>query len=169
MTARYWNQLLDDLKAKGAFRSDAKMAASLDVSRALVSAVRLGRIKFSLEVGKKIFAQLGRTMTDDDLFHFEPRNIQAARKTTVVFSSRERAFVIRRAEGRCQLCGCEAPFIGTNGIPYLEIHRIKPIEQGGTHHRDNLAAVCPNCNRRLQVLRDPADLKKLDQLDYSTR
>ncbi len=113
-------------------------------------------------------------MTIYDLHYFEPRNIQVARKEVarkgaIEVSPKRRARVILRAKGRCQLCGCEAPFVGSDGVPFLEIHHIKPIASGGTHDPDNLAAVCPNCHRRIHDLKNPADLLKLEQSSDAIR
>jgi 5-methylcytosine-specific restriction endonuclease McrA len=42
-----------------------------------------------------------------------------------------------------------APFLSRNGSPYLEVHHIIALANGGTHHPSNLAAVCPNCHTRV--------------------
>ena len=51
-----------------------------------------------------------------------------------------------RANGYCELCSRKAPF-EVNGEPFLEIDHIIPFSHGGTDSIDNLAALCPNCNR----------------------
>lgn len=65
-----------------------------------------------------------------------------------------------RADGRCELCGQEAPF-KVHGEPYLEIDHIKPMRDGGTDTIDNVAAVCPNCNRRIGMLHSKEDVELL--------
>lgn len=65
--------------------------------------------------------------------------------------------------GRCELCGCEAPFFTKDGRPYLEVHYINPISKGGKETIDNLVVLCPNCNRRVQILKDSSDLNHLTE------
>lgn len=67
----------------------------------------------------------------------------------------------RNANGLCQLCGLPAPFSGHDGEPYLEIHHIVPLKEGGTDTVDNVAALCPNCHRKMHVLNLPADMARL--------
>jgi 5-methylcytosine-specific restriction enzyme A len=67
----------------------------------------------------------------------------------------------RRADGACQLCSMPAPFRDHNGEPYLEIHHIVPLEEGGPDTIENVAALCPNCHRKMHVLNLPADVVRL--------
>lgn len=55
----------------------------------------------------------------------------------------------RTADSKCQDCGNPAPFIkkGTNE-PYLEVHHILPLSQGGKDTIENVVALCPNCHRK---------------------
>lgn len=61
-------------------------------------------------------------------------------------------FAKRRANGNCQLCGKPAPFVNHDGIPFLEAHHIIPLSEGGADSIDNIAALCPNCHRKMHVL-----------------
>jgi 5-methylcytosine-specific restriction protein A len=67
----------------------------------------------------------------------------------------------RRAAGTCQLCGAPAPFSDRHGDPFLEIHHLVPLAEGGTDTVENVAALCPNCHRRMHVLDLPADVAVL--------
>ena len=71
------------------------------------------------------------------------------------------AYVKKRADGKCQLCGAKAPFIDQNGDPYLECHHIEWLSKGGMDSVDNCVALCPNCHRRMHVLNDPNDIESL--------
>lgn len=62
------------------------------------------------------------------------------------------AYVVRRANGLCQLCGNLAPFIKPNGTPFLEVHHIQWLSDGGLDVSDNTVALCPNCHRKMHVL-----------------
>lgn len=57
-------------------------------------------------------------------------------------SQRLRAEVIHAAHGRCQMCG---KTIETHGITLVVNHR-KPRDWGGTNDRENLWAICEDCN-----------------------
>jgi len=61
-------------------------------------------------------------------------------------------FVKRRANGKCQLCGQDAPFHDRSGQPYLEVHHIQWLSKGGEDKIDNAVALCPNCHRKMHVL-----------------
>lgn len=67
----------------------------------------------------------------------------------------------RRADGNCQLCNLPAPFRDRNGEPFLEIHHIIPLEEGGEDAVGNVAALCPNCHRKMHELNLPADVVRL--------
>lgn len=71
------------------------------------------------------------------------------------------AYVKKRAGGYCQLCEEKAPFVDQNGEPYLECHHIVWVSKGGMDSIDNCVALCPNCHRKMHLLNDPNDLKKL--------
>jgi hypothetical protein len=53
-----------------------------------------------------------------------------------------------------------SPFNLANGQPYLEVHHVKPLAEGGPDLVENAVALCPNCHRRchLSVDRDAANL-----------
>ena len=67
----------------------------------------------------------------------------------------------RRADGTCQLCNLPAPFKDRNGEPFLEIHHIVPLEEGGEDVVGNVCALCPNCHRKMHELNLPADVVRL--------
>ncbi len=79
-------------------------------------------------------------------------------QTTVYFRDaylKER--VKKIADGKCQLCGNNAPFIDKTGEPYLEEHHVKRLADGGTDTIDNVVAICPNCHRKVHILNDEND------------
>lgn len=67
----------------------------------------------------------------------------------------------RRANGICQLCGKPAPFNDKNGNPYLESHHIIWLSEGGSDTLENTAALCPNCHRKMHIVNNVDDMKKL--------
>ena len=59
------------------------------------------------------------------------------------------AYALAIAEGVCRGCGEPAPFIQQcKGQPFLEVHHVVPLSEGGPDTIDNVIAVCPNCHRR---------------------
>jgi 5-methylcytosine-specific restriction protein A len=70
----------------------------------------------------------------------------------------------RLANGECQLCGCDAPFNNENFEPYLEVHHIKWLSQGGNDCIENTVALCPNCHRKMHILNLEEDVAKLTEV-----
>jgi len=57
--------------------------------------------------------------------------------------------VLERANGICELCNQNAPFLrSVDSTPYLEVHHKLPLSQGGEDTVENAVALCPNCHRR---------------------
>ncbi len=60
-----------------------------------------------------------------------------------------KAYALKRANGRCECCGVEAPFITKHGLPYLEVHHIRKLSDYGLDSPSNVAALTPNCHREI--------------------
>ena len=55
----------------------------------------------------------------------------------------------RLAKGICQDCDQPAPFVSKiTNEPYLEVHHICPLSEGGKDIIENVIALCPNCHRK---------------------
>jgi 5-methylcytosine-specific restriction protein A len=63
-------------------------------------------------------------------------------------------YALRAADGVCQGCNKEAPFVGKDGEPFLEVHHLHRRSDGGADHPDNVVALCPNCHRRVHYGQD---------------
>lgn len=58
--------------------------------------------------------------------------------------------VLDRANGKCEKCNNNAPFIrASDKSPYLEVHHNIMLSQGGEDTVENAMAVCPNCHKEL--------------------
>lgn len=58
------------------------------------------------------------------------------------------AEVLERANGICEKCKNSAPFKkDIDNKPYLEVHHIIPLSEGGDDIVENAIALCPNCHR----------------------
>ena len=71
----------------------------------------------------------------------------------------------RRADGICELCGEAAPFNKNDGTPFLEIHHIKWLAEGGEDNVSNTVALCPNCHRKMHVLNLEKDVEYLQKVN----
>lgn len=59
------------------------------------------------------------------------------------------AEVRHRANGKCEYCKSVAPFFRSkDSTPYLEVHHVIPLAEGGLDIVDNAIALCPNCHRQ---------------------
>ena len=74
---------------------------------------------------------------------------------TIYQRSRDvRDYVLARANGLCEGCGQDAPFLRPDGSPYLEPHHIRRLSDGGPDRPDFVIALCPNCHRRVHAGQD---------------
>lgn len=60
-----------------------------------------------------------------------------------------KAWVLKEADGRCECCEADAPFITAEGEPFIEIHHLRRLSDGGSDTVSNAAALCPNCHREI--------------------
>jgi 5-methylcytosine-specific restriction protein A len=104
--------------------------------------------RLDLEVRKSL--GISKSVREERLRHAEtmPQVVQAItrsfrRNPDVV------AAVLERANGICEACGTEAPFLrASDGTPYLEVHHKMMLADGGADTVGNAIATCPNCHRR---------------------
>lgn len=109
-----------------------------------------------------------------DLTELRERAEDAARKNPVreqvtsissqyYRSNRIKEYAKARANGICECCGEPAPFDDENGEPYLEVHHVDELGEGGSDHPDRVVAVCPTCHRRIHYGNDGGELNSLLQ------
>lgn len=87
--------------------------------------------------------------------------VKITTKTTYSRNPHVAEYVKRRAGGRCDLCKTDAPFSDSHDQPYLECHHIVWLAHDGDDSIDNTVALCPNCHRRMHILKNCNDVKKL--------
>ncbi|MFG1245745.1 HNH endonuclease [Xanthobacter flavus] len=80
-----------------------------------------------------------------------------SQRTVYARSRAVHAYVLRRADGRCEGCGSPAPFLRADGSPYLEPHHIRRVSDGGPDDIRFVIALCPNCHRRVHAGADGQD------------
>lgn len=88
---------------------------------------------------------------------FDTVDVKVAKRNVYARSRAVGAYVLRRADGRCEACHSEAPFLTQLGRPYLEPHHIRRRSAGGPDHPRWVAGVCPNCHAHAHYAGD-ADL-----------
>ncbi len=65
-----------------------------------------------------------------------------------------RVYVLKRADGKCEGCQNDAPFLTKKGEPYLEPHHTTRIADGGPDHPEHVIALCPTCHSRVHHSND---------------
>ena len=69
-----------------------------------------------------------------------------ARKTYISTTTRRNATATAAAKERdgfaCQYCGCSNTFTTADGKPYVEVHHLKYVSEGGSDVLDNLVCLC---------------------------
>lgn len=60
-----------------------------------------------------------------------------------------KAWVLKEANGRCECCENDAPFITTESEPFLEVHHLRCLADGGSDTVSNTVSLCPNCHREM--------------------
>ena len=63
-------------------------------------------------------------------------------------SAAVKIYALKRAGGICESCKLPAPFNTKGNIPFLEVHHIRRLSDGGPDHPAFVIALCPNCHRK---------------------
>ena len=98
------------------------------------------------------------------------------RRATIVraSSSAIKLYALCRAQRHCEGCGNPAPFVRSNGEPYLEVHHTDRRADQGPDHPEKVIALCPNCHRRTEYGADAESfnqslIRKLTKIEASLR
>jgi 5-methylcytosine-specific restriction protein A len=119
-----------------------------------------------LESNEEIVRKKAHKIPLDELEFLAKYSVKESGKREVVseqYSRNPRVSEVahRRANGICQLCDQPAPFNDRYGEPFLETHHIIPLAEDGPDSIENVAALCPNCHRKMHVLNVPEDVATL--------
>jgi hypothetical protein len=99
--------------------------------------------EFDAQVANALESDLGNIIGNRFPGQIPVRSFQYQRDPSVV------AYALRKASGICGDCGSPAPFVSSRtGLPYLEVHHIRMLKDGGSDTVDNVVALCPNCHRK---------------------
>lgn len=94
--------------------------------------------------------------------HGNPKKSQKTETVVYYRSPYVKEMVKRIADGKCQMCGEQAPFYDKKKKPYLEEHHVIRLADGGSDKMDNVVALCPNCHRKVHVLNKKKDTVVLE-------
>lgn len=75
-----------------------------------------------------------------------------SRRIAVTYFQRDaavKAWVLQQAGGVCESCEKPAPFNGADGLPYLELHHVRQLMEGGSDMVSNVVALCPSCHSEI--------------------
>jgi 5-methylcytosine-specific restriction protein A len=106
-----------------------------------------------------------RLSDEQVLLRAKAGNGKSGKRSTTRNEFSRNAYVIefakRRSNGVCELCEQPAPFKTKKGEPFLEVHHIEWLANGGLDTIENTVALCPNCHRRMHLLNSIDDRAKL--------
>lgn len=99
--------------------------------------------EFDAQVDRALKSDLGDVVGNQFPNQVLIRSYQYQRDPAVV------AYALRKAGGICADCGKLGPFVSKRtGQPYLEVHHVRMLQEGGGDTVDNVVALCPNCHRK---------------------
>lgn len=108
--------------------------------------------------GSETTVEVDEGDSPEELFHAAKQSTSQSSSTTTSMGSSGgsnhsrsepvRQFALADADGVCQGCEEEAPFETPAGRPYLEVHHLYRLSDGGLDDPENVIALCPNCHRR---------------------
>jgi 5-methylcytosine-specific restriction enzyme A len=75
-----------------------------------------------------------------------------SKRTAITHFQRDiavKAWVLQQAAGVCECCEKPAIFNGADGLPYLELHYVRQLAEGGPDTVSNAVALCPSCHSEI--------------------
>lgn len=105
------------------------------------------------EFRARVQALMRRPLVEDGVGVDEPVT-QVGSVTRYYRDPKVAVAALRRADGTCELCWGKAPFNRDDGTPFLEVHHVRRLADGGSDRVSNTVAVCPNCHRALHHAAD---------------
>lgn len=86
----------------------------------------------------------------------DPTSVSRRLRNVYLRAAAVKEHALRRARGCCEACENAAPFTKPSGEPYLEVHHIDRLSDGGPDRAERVAAICPNCHCRCHYSSDSA-------------
>ena len=106
------------------------------------------------QLNQRVQALLGKPFSSPPAGNTSPERSAASATTSVKRDPAVVAWIQNNAHGKCELCMQTAPFVTTGNRPYLEVHHVVTLANGGPDTVDNTVALCPNCHRAMHFSND---------------
>jgi len=97
-----------------------------------------------------------KQLIDDDMINDAPETKEATRITRT--RNQKAVRVLKDLYGKCQITGSEFVFKKSDGLPYLEVHHLIPLGEGGADVPANLVVLSAHMHRMLHY----ADVTEID-------
>lgn len=122
-------------------RLDKMLAMANQTGAALAEELEV-ESTFDADVVEAFHSNLGKVSGNKHPSQKEVRSFAYERDPYVV------AYALKKANGICHDCEKEGPFVSkATGLPFLEVHHVTMLKDGGSDTVDNVIALCPNCHR----------------------
>lgn len=72
-----------------------------------------------------------------------------------------KAWVLKNSKWICECCKKPSPFKSIDGHPFLEVHHLKMLSDGGSDTITNTVALCPNCHKEIHFGENRNTLKSM--------
>lgn len=82
------------------------------------------------------------------------RDVETSPGSRYARSSEIKEYAKVRANGYCEGCEKESPFTSKQGEPYLEVHHVYELGEGGSDTPSSVIALCPTCHSRVHYAKD---------------
>lgn len=112
----------------------------------------------SLELEANVSALRRAQLVSSPPGSVRPRTVETT-TLTYIRDPAVKAWVLQISGGVCEGCDTPAPFMGADGLPFLEVHHVVPLAHFGSDRTSNAVALCPNCHRRCHHSFDKEEFK----------
>lgn len=104
--------------------------------------------EMSTEIQEKLWQESLQDLRNQALLRSFPSTTSQRQVELYNRSHAVKIYALKRASGTCEGCGKKAPFVKEDGRPYLEVHHLNRLSDGGPDHPKSVIALCPNCHRQ---------------------
>ena len=115
------------------------------------------------EIEENIYSQIDINLLRNRANNINPHPNQVVQTiTTYLRNNTLKSYVKRRSNYSCEMPNCNyIPFVKDNNEPYVEVHHVIPLSEGGEDSINNTVALCPNCHRALHYSNNREYLRRI--------
>ena len=110
--------------------------------------------EMNTEIEKKLWQESLHDLRNRALSHSSSPTTSQRQVEIYNRSQAVKIYALKRANGTCEGCQKKAPFVKEDGRPYLEVHHLNRLSDGGPDHPESVIALCPNCHRQAHYSSD---------------